>query len=1155
MSVRRSIFSAVLALLALANTTSANTEACLPTNEREDGMNINFYEYMLGDTSTYTDPAYMGYGYANTKNLGSVSGQTELSVYYSSPCDSIPTCSENLQPMKRDEQPCAETSVAFTRRDDDDCDPDAAYWSSDLFGFYTTPTNVTVEMTGYFLPPENGSYSFFFDSVDDSAILSVGGEDAFECCEQQQSPSTSTSFTVNGVSGDTSSSLEGSVYLYAGYYYPMKIVFSNANSSATLPVGMTLPNGTFVFDDFEGYVYSFDNNPVQADCTIADPARHTIAAVARTRTLPWTGTYTTTEMQTSTYTGLNGLTTEETIFEIQTPSVVNSSTATSGFTSSSAGPITTGTIITTGTSTFAIPTSSVAASSSQSEIVSSAFSSNLTTSSVATSSTTPSSSVATSSTTPSSSAATSSTTPSSSAASSSHIEIVSSSAFSSNLTTSSVATSSTTPSSSAATSSTAPSSTVAAASAIPSSSVAASSPQSEIISSSAYSSNLTTSSTTISSAQSEITISTVLSDSTISSSASFTGPTFSFAMSSSLSEIKDSSTLSSHSTSSNTALTKTEVTYSSIPYTVPDSNLPTSPTETEVTSSSTATASSTQPRATSSFISSTRSITPMYPSNQTLVTSSSIPTTSGFYTLSESRESSETGGNSISNDPRLSSLDANAHTATTSSDSIEISSAPSQSGTISSSTTPTDLTTEVSETSNGFTRSTSTSGSYSTTTAFASSSSFSTSGSSNPHESAVSSSSSTSSLTTFASSKASESSYTIPLTDTATEFSNNKSESISYPTTYFKSRETTAVSTSVPSLSEPASLLSSSSSSISRYVTSGIKSETASTTAGANTSVDEAFVSPSVVQTISSNEVSSEPYHDHTTTPSVTSVPTKKSETTLVTVTSCESGICSETTSPAVVSTATTTVRGIATEYATWCPISTSESREQTTIVTVTSCESEICSETVSPVIISTARTTVNGITSEYTTWCPISTAEPSQQTVAVTVTSCESGVCSETASPAIVSTATTTINDVVKVYTTWCPITANEESAKISAAAGISGTSTISEATNTKTGAHGNEVSSVSGSNYAEVQASTAVNTIADSNDVSSELKTASTEGLGAIYLSTVSQEHRGTSSNGALVSSTASLEMSSYVDEANGLLTNSAISVFIASVLLAII
>lgn len=1088
MSVRRSIFSAVLALLALANTTSANTEACLPTNEREDGMNINFYEYMLGDTSTYTDPAYMGYGYANTKNLGSVSGQTELSVYYSSPCDSIPTCSENLQPMKRDEQPCAETSIAFTKRDDDDCDPDAAYWSSDLFGFYTTPTNVTVEMTGYFLPPENGSYSFFFDSVDDSAILSVGGEDAFECCEQQQSPITSTSFTVNGVSGDSSSSLEESVYLYAGYYYPMKIVFSNANSSATLSVGMTLPNGTFVFDDFEGYVYSFDNNPVQADCTIADPARHTIAAVARTRTLPWTGTYTTTEMQTSTYTGLNGLTTEETIFEIQTPSIVNSSTATSGFTSSSAGPITTGTIITTGTSTFAIPTSSVAASSSQSEIVSS-------------------------------------------------------SAFSSNLTTSSVATSSTTPSSSTATSSTAPSSTVAAAS------------QSEIISSSAYSSNLTTSSTTISSVQSEITISTVLSDSTISSSASFTAPTFSFATSSSLSEIKDSSTPSSHSTSSNTALTKTEVTYSSIPYTVPDSNLPTSPTETEVTSSSTATASSTQPRATSSFISSTRSITPMYPSNQTLVTSSSIPTTSGFSTLSESRESSETGGNSISNDPRLSSLDANAHTATTSSDSIEISSAPSQSGTISSSTTPTDLTTEVSETSNGFTRSTSTSGSYSTTTAFASSSSFSTSGSSNLHESAVSSSSSISSLTTFASSKASESSYTIPLTDTATEFSNNKSESINYPTTYFKSRETTAVSTSVPSLSEPASLLSSSSSSISRYVTSGIQSETASTTAGANTSVDEAFVSPSVVQTISSNEISSEPYHDHTTTPSVTSVPTKKSETTLVTVTSCESGICSETTSPAVVSTATTTVRGIATEYATWCPISTSESREQTTIVTVTSCESEICSETVSPVIISTARTTVNGITSEYTTWCPISTAEPSQQTVAVTVTSCESGVCSETASPAIVSTATTTINDVVKVYTTWCPITANEESAKISAAAGISGTSTISEATNTKTGAHGNEVSSVSGSNYAEVQASTAVNTIADSNDVSSELTTASTEGLGAIYLSTVSQEHRGTSSNGALVSSTASLEMSSYVDEANGLLTNSAISIFIASVLLAII
>ncbi|QID86707.1 Putative covalently bound cell wall protein 22 [Saccharomyces pastorianus] len=32
--------------------------------------------------------------------------------------------------------------------------------------------------------------------------------------------------------------------------------------------------------------------------------------------------------------------------------------------------------------------------------------------------------------------------------------------------------------------------------------------------------------------------------------------------------------------------------------------------------------------------------------------------------------------------------------------------------------------------------------------------------------------------------------------------------------------------------------------------------------------------------------------------------------------------------------------------------------------------------------------------------------------------------VCSETVSPALVSTATVTVNDVITQYTTWCPLT-----------------------------------------------------------------------------------------------------------------------------------
>ncbi|EGA58433.1 Flo9p [Saccharomyces cerevisiae FostersB] len=121
------IFLVILAFLELLNVASGSTQACLPVGPRKNGMNINFYEYSLDDSTTYSDPQYMAYKYSDTKKLGSVSGQTHLSIYY-------------------------DPNTGFWN---------TASWSSDLFGFYTTPTNVTVEMTGYFLPPQTGSYTFF----------------------------------------------------------------------------------------------------------------------------------------------------------------------------------------------------------------------------------------------------------------------------------------------------------------------------------------------------------------------------------------------------------------------------------------------------------------------------------------------------------------------------------------------------------------------------------------------------------------------------------------------------------------------------------------------------------------------------------------------------------------------------------------------------------------------------------------------------------------------------------------------------------------------------------------------------------------------------------------------------------------------------------
>ncbi|CAI7123162.1 BTE_collapsed_G0000100.mRNA.1.CDS.1 [Saccharomyces cerevisiae] len=591
------------------------------------------------------------------------------------------------------------------------------------------------------LPPQTGSYTFSFATVDDSAILSVGGSIAFECCAQEQPPITSTNFTINGIKpwhGSLPDNIAGTVYMYAGFYYPMKIVYSNAVSWGTLPISVTLPDGTTVSDDFEGYVYTFDNNLSQPNCTIPDPSNYTVSTTITT-TEPWTGTFTSTSTEMTTITGTNGVPTDETIIVVKTPTTAS-------------------TIITT-------------------------------------------------------------TEP-------------------------------------------------------------------------------------------------------------WTG-TF---------------------TSTSTEMT-----------TVTGTNgLPTDETVIVVKTPTTAISSSlssSSGQITSSITSSRPIITPFYPSNGTSVISSSV--------ISSSVTSSLVTSSSVISSSVISS-------STTTSTSIF-----SESST--SSVIPT---------------------------------SSSTSGSSESKTSSASSSSSSSSIS---------------------------SESPKSPT----------------------------------YSSSSL---------------------PPVTSAATSQETAS-------------SLPPVTKQTT--------------------------------------------ETTKQTTVVTISSCESDICSKTASPAIVSTSTATINGVTTEYTTWCPISTTESKQQTTLVTVTSCESGVCSETTSPAIVSTATATVNDVVTVYPTWRPQTTNEQSVSSKMNSATSETTTNTGAAETKTAV----TSSLSRFNHAETQTASATDVIGHSSSVVSVSETGNTKGLITSELSTMSQQPRSTPASSMVGSSTASLEISTYVGIANGLLTNNGISVFISTVLLAIV
>ncbi|CAI6443739.1 CBM_HP2_G0000020.mRNA.1.CDS.1 [Saccharomyces cerevisiae] len=803
------------------------------------------------DSSTYSNAAYMAYKYADKVKLGSVSGQTDISINYNLPC--VTTSGTYQCPQEdaygncgcRGKGRCSNSQAV-------------SYWSTDLFGFYTTPTNITLEMTGYFLPPQTGSYTFSFATVDDSAILSVGGSIAFECCAQEQPPITSTNFTINGIKpwhGSLPDNIAGTVYMYAGFYYPMKIVYSNAVSWGTLPISVTLPDGTTVSDDFEGYVYTFDNNLSQSNCTIPDPSNYT-ASTTITTTEPWTGTSTSTSTELTTVTGTNGLPTDETIIVVRTPTTAN-------------------TIITTTepwTGTFT---------------------------------------------------------------------------------------------------------------------------------------STSTEMTTVTGTNGQPTDETVI-------------------------------------------VVKTPTT---------------------ATSSSLSSSSSGQ--ITSSITSSRPIITPFYPSNGTSVISSSVISSSDTSSL-------------VTSSLVTSSVISSSVTSSLVTSSPVISSSFISSTVISSTTTSTSIFSE-SFKSSVIPTSSSTSGSSESETSSASSVSSSSISSESP--------------------KSTYSSSSLPPITTATT---------------------------------------------SQEITSSL---------------------PPVISTTTSQETAS-------SLPPATTTKTSE-QTTLVTVTSCESHVCTESISSAIVSTATVTVSGATTEYTTWCPISateitkqttettkqtkgtteqTTETTKQTTVVTISSCESDVCSKTASPAIVSTSTATINGVTTEYTTWCPIPTTESRQQTTLVTVTSCESGVCSETASPAIVSTATATVNDVVTVYPTWRPQTTNEESvsSKMNSATSETTTNTGAAETTTSTGAAETKTvvtSSISRFNHAETQTASATDVIGHSSSVVSVSETGNTKSLITSGLSTMSQQPRSTPASSIIGSSTASLEISTYVGIANGLLTNNGISVFISTVLLAIV
>ncbi|CAM9023541.1 unnamed protein product [Wickerhamomyces anomalus] len=183
-------------------------------------------------------------------------------------------------------------------------------------------------------------------------------------------------------------------------------------------------------------------------------------------------------------------------------------------------------------------------------------------------------------------------------------------------------------------------------------------------------------------------------------------------------------------------------------------------------------------------------------------------------------------------------------------------------------------------------------------------------------------------------------------------------------------------------ISLDASSVSSASSSAISTSSSVSSSVSSSLSSISESTVSSDYSVPSISSSLSIT--SSASYANGTSTDVVT-----KPSTTLVTITSCSEDKCSEVESTAQVTVVTSTHNGVVTTFTTYCPLTTTE--QQTTVVTVTSCDENKCSEVPSTAQVSIATTTINGVVTSYTTYCPLTTTPTGYQTFSTSVDSIKS--------------------------------------------------------------------------------------------------------------------------------------------------------------------
>lgn len=241
------------------------TAFCQPLRITGTGFDVNYYGYDLL-TDVGWSAGYFSGGYKDNGYLGSIQGVININF-------NLPNVEQNV------------------------------VVNGLIYGYDVPVSNFSMDLTGYFQAPATGTYTFSI-YADDGVGIQFGN--GIYCCDDVEGALGNTSFVINPVRGAGGSPPANtnsfSVQLQAGAYYPMKLVFFDWNGPLQLRVNYIDPLGA--------QVLAF-NNVVQAEYPNE-------ACYVRTTTTQWTGSFTLTSTQLTTYTS-DGTIYSNAIINIEVP--------------------------------------------------------------------------------------------------------------------------------------------------------------------------------------------------------------------------------------------------------------------------------------------------------------------------------------------------------------------------------------------------------------------------------------------------------------------------------------------------------------------------------------------------------------------------------------------------------------------------------------------------------------------------------------------------------------------------------------------------------------------------------------------------------------------------------------------------------------------